>query len=77
MKKRNPANLIPRYKSLVMSNIGKRDRKSYAEAARWLKDLQEVCALVGEEQAWIKFYHGILIEYKKFRALMEEIRRVI
>jgi uncharacterized Zn finger protein len=60
-----------------MHNIGRRDRSSYGIAARWLKDLQEVCFLAGEEEKWTEFYHGIMSEYKRFRALMEEIRRVI
>jgi tetratricopeptide (TPR) repeat protein len=77
MKRRDPSKLIPQYKSLIMHNIGRRDRSSYAIAARWLKDLQEVCFLAGEEEKWTEFYHGIMSEYKRFRALMEEIRRVI
>ncbi|OPX87679.1 MAG: hypothetical protein A4E53_02391 [Pelotomaculum sp. PtaB.Bin104] len=76
MKNHNPAKLIPLYRDLALKNISRRERSAYARAARWMKDLQEVCALSGKETEWTTFYGRIMTEYRRFRALMEEIRAV-
>lgn len=75
MKKHDPGRLIPVYKQLVKGNINSRTRGAYAKAARWLKDLQEVCLSTGQTVAWTTYYNSILTEYRRFRALMEEIQK--
>lgn len=74
MKNHNPANLIPLYRDLVLKNIGYRERRAYARAARWMKDMKEVCALSGKKDEWAAFHRQIMTEYRRFRSLMEEIR---
>lgn len=74
MKSNAPAKLIPVYRELALNNISNKNRSAYARAARWMKDLREVCGLSENEETWIAFYKKIMTEYRRFRALMEEIR---
>ncbi|MDD4766109.1 MAG: SWIM zinc finger family protein [Desulfotomaculaceae bacterium] len=74
MKKYAPEKLIPVYRELALNNISARNRPAYTRAARWMKDLREVCGLSGNEETWIAFHSKIMTEYRRFRALMEEIR---
>lgn len=74
MKKQDPAKLIPVYSDYIMKNIHLRERSTYARAARWMKDLKEVCLLSRKEEKWTAFYREIMTQYKRFRSLMEEIR---
>lgn len=74
MKSHEPAKLIPLYQDLALKNIGHRKRSAYARAARWLKELKEVCVLSGKDREWTAFHGKIMTEYRRFRALMEEIR---
>ncbi|WP_027415002.1 hypothetical protein [Aneurinibacillus terranovensis] len=74
IKKHDPVRLIPLYRDLVLKHIGDRNRTGYARAARWMKDLKEVCARSGKEDVWNGFYRQIMTEYRRFRSLMEEIR---
>jgi len=74
MKKHDPSKLIPLYQELTLENIGYRKRSGYAKAARWMKELKKVCELSCQEKAWVAFYNQIMREYRRFRALMEEIR---
>lgn len=74
MKKHDPTRLIPLYRDLVLKHIGYRNRSGYAMAARWMKDLKEVCIRCGKEDVWNGFYREIMTEYRRFRSLMEEIR---
>lgn len=69
-----PAKLIPVYRELALNNISNKNRSAYARAARWMKDLREVCGLSGNEKTWTAFHKKIMTEYRRFRALMEEIR---
>ncbi len=39
-----------------------------------MKELKEVCGLTGNEETWTAFQTKIMTEYRRFRALMEEIR---
>lgn len=72
--KHDPARLIPVYRGLVLDNINLRKRPAYKTAAKWMKNLKEVCHLSGQDAVWATFYTQIMYEYKRFRALMEEIR---
>jgi hypothetical protein len=74
MKKQDPAKLIPIYSDFIMKNINCRERSAYARAAKWMKDLKEVYLLSKKEEHWTAYYRKIMIEYKRFRSLMEEIR---
>ncbi|MFX4263453.1 SWIM zinc finger family protein [Pelotomaculum propionicicum] len=74
MKSDAPAKLIPVYRELALNNISNKNRSAYARAARWMKDLREVCGLSGNEETWTAFHSKIMTEYRRFRALMEEIR---
>lgn len=74
MKSNAPAKLIPVYRELALNNISNKNRSAYARAARWMKDLREVCGLSGNEETWTAFHKKIMTEYRRFRALMEEIR---
>lgn len=76
MKNHEPEKLIPLYRDLALKNISYRERSAYARAAKWMKDLQEVCVLSGKEEEWTTCYRRIMTEYRRFRALMEEIRAV-
>ncbi|GBF35442.1 SWIM zinc finger family [Desulfocucumis palustris] len=74
MKKHEPARLIPLYRDLALINISRRGRRAYAKAARWMKDLREVCSLSGKSEEWAAFHGQVMTEYRRFRSLMEEIR---
>lgn len=74
MKKHEPAKLIPLYRDLALKNISYRERSAYAMAARWMKDLKEVCALSGKKEEWITFHGQVMTEFRRLRSLMEEIR---
>jgi len=74
VKKHAPAKLIPVYRELALNNIRDKNRSAYARAARWMKELREVCGLSGNEEKWTAFHGKIMKEYRRFRALMEEIR---
>jgi len=74
MKEDAPEKLIPVYRELALNNISNKNRPAYARAARWMKELREVCRLSGNEEMWTAFHSKIMTEYRRFRALMEEIR---
>ncbi|MFC4766153.1 SWIM zinc finger family protein [Effusibacillus consociatus] len=74
MKQYDPAKLIPVYRELAQQYIGHRNRSGYTQAARWMKDLKEVCSISGKHDEWNTFYRQIMTEYHRFRSLMEEIR---
>lgn len=74
IKKHTPAKLIPVYRELAVNNISDKNRSAYARAARWMKELKEVCGLSGNEEIWTAFHGKIMTEYRRFRALMEEIK---
>jgi len=74
MKSHEPLKLIPLYRDLALENISQRKRPAYARAAKWMKDMKEVCALSGKKEEWTAFLKHILTEYRRFWALIEEIR---
>lgn len=74
MKNHEPARLIPLYRDLALIKISRRERRAYAKAARWIKDLREVCSLSGKSEEWTAFHGQVMTEYCRFRSLMEEIR---
>ncbi|MDD4335553.1 MAG: SWIM zinc finger family protein [Desulfotomaculaceae bacterium] len=74
MKSAAPAKLIPVYRELALNNISNKNRPAYARAAKWMKDLREVCGVSGNEETWTAFHKKIMTEYRRLRALMEEIR---
>lgn len=74
MKKHAPAKLIPLYRELALSNISNKNRPAYAMAARWMKELKEVCGLSGKKEEWTAFFGQVMTEYRRFRSLMAEIR---
>jgi len=74
MKKHEPGKLISLYRDWALKNIGYRERQAYAKAARWMKDLREVCSLSGKSEEWITFHGQVMTEFRRLRALMEEIR---
>jgi len=74
IKGHEPGRLIPLYQELALKNISQRGRPAYARAAGWLKELKVVCALSGKDREWAAFHGKIMTEYRRFRALMEEVR---
>ncbi|MDW7650356.1 MAG: SWIM zinc finger family protein [Bacillota bacterium] len=77
MKERDPAGLIPYYRAIVMEHIRQRKRSSYALAARWLKEMRDAYMLLGQKREWAEFYDDLVSEYKRFRALMDEIEKAL
>lgn len=77
MKVRDPAGLIPYYRAFVMEYIGQRKRSSYALVARWLKEMRDAYMLLGQKREWAEFYDDLVSEYKRFRALMDEIEKAL
>ena len=74
MKNHDPNRLIPVYHDIVNENIKLKKRKHYHTAAQWLKELKELYQLTNKTGEWESNYQNLFIEYKGFRALLEEIR---
>jgi uncharacterized Zn finger protein len=75
IKETDPHLLIPVYQGYIQSYIQAKKRSAYKQAAYWLKGLKGVYEQSGQDIEWTGYYESLLKDYRRFPALMEEIRR--
>ncbi len=70
-----PREAIRQYLLLAEDLIGNRSRGSYAEAARFLKQVRKLYQGLGEPDQWRRLIVGFRQEYRRLPALQDEMRR--
>lgn len=70
----DPHLLIPVYQGYIQSYIQVKKRPAYKQAAFWLKGLKRVYEQSGQDTEWTGYYETLLNDYRRFPALIEEIR---
>ena len=71
-----PREAIKFYRAEINRLIEARGRRSYAEAAQHLLRVGELYERLGEIDAWEGYLRGLREDYKRLRALQEELTKV-
>ncbi|GEK33286.1 hypothetical protein [Kurthia sibirica] len=70
-----PAVLLPLYHSLVLEEINQKSRQHYKSAVRLLKKMKAAAKKSGKNEFWNDYVLTIRKNYKRMRALQEEIEK--
>lgn len=70
-----PAVLLPLYHSLVQEEISQKTRQNYKSAVRLLKKMKAAAKKSGKNEFWNDYVTTIRKNYKRMRALQEEIEK--
>ena len=70
-----PHEAIRHYLFLSEELIAKRNRGSYAEAARILAHVGQLYHNLGEQAAWVELIDGLRHTYTRLTAFQDELRR--
>ncbi len=70
-----PRKAIPIYIARARAEIGMRSRDYYAQAARHLTIVRELYKDIGEEETWAKWIAELREEFRRLRALQDELNK--
>lgn len=70
-----PEKALPVYIRSIRGHIDARNRDAYAQAAELLVEVQEMYDQTDDEESWLKLIEGIRQEFKKLRALQDELNK--
>jgi uncharacterized Zn finger protein len=70
-----PKKAIPVYISHARRAINHRHRESYAQAATYLSIVRDLYLEMDEEDAWFDLIERIRDEFKRLRALLDELNQ--
>lgn len=69
-----PEYLLPHYHNLIIDEIEGKNRKSYIQAAKLLKELRTIYKKLEKNEAWEDYIFYIQEDYKRLRAFQAELR---
>ncbi|MCF6093284.1 SWIM zinc finger family protein [Microaerobacter geothermalis] len=76
MEDQDPKQLVSVYQNFAEWYIQSKKREGYKKAAKWLKNLKRVSKKAGQQDRWEKYIQELHSKYRRFPALMEELRKV-
>ncbi len=72
-----PEELLPFYKTKVDKQFNKMSRESYKIAAGYAKEVKKIyCKRLNKENEWQEYVGGIRQQYAKWKALIDEFKRL-
>lgn len=74
-EKKRPFDAVRLYRQMAEAAIGERQRKTYRQAAQYLRRMKAVLDRLGNRREWEEYLTGLKKRYARYPALLDELQK--